>query len=442
MSATQRYVPQSPTPHSPPKTPDESLSGRAQETIATVTPFINVLDTHPKLSVSPDNDSPSSTPGAVTPITPGRPRTESILSGMGINFPADANPLPAGLDGNDDHDPAISSLPSDGRKEGAVHVEQLLAADMTRTLSDPISTTAASVPMGTSKSSAGGMKYPLPRAVSRDNKQLLPSDPSTIIPDSPGRSAISAKSRATSPRVPSTSTFPSSNGFASSSSFYANPTGSEHRERVVSPSRPTFFDSGSNENLPSINTTSTFNALLDEKPPIYSPAIDGKKEPSIKGNPYGTSDLYDPSLYAHPNAQNSSIQARNRSPYPSSLSHNEKAGAYGAHPLTSQSYNHPTTNEALNKVPFKDSVGYWLGMYFFFNLGLTLFNKVVLVSFPFPYVSSSSVRPACKTTADSHPDSHRTARFEWLCWMLFCPGTRCLRECSQSVKCHLLIPQL
>lgn len=36
---------------------------------------------------------------------------------------------------------------------------------------------------------------------------------------------------------------------------------------------------------------------------------------------------------------------------------------------------------------FYDSVPYWLGMYFFFNLGLTLFNKVVLVSFPFPYVS-------------------------------------------------------
>jgi hypothetical protein len=29
-------------------------------------------------------------------------------------------------------------------------------------------------------------------------------------------------------------------------------------------------------------------------------------------------------------------------------------------------------------------------MYFFFNLGLTLFNKVVLVSFPFAYVSRHS----------------------------------------------------
>lgn len=36
---------------------------------------------------------------------------------------------------------------------------------------------------------------------------------------------------------------------------------------------------------------------------------------------------------------------------------------------------------------FYDSPAYWLILYFFFNLGLTLFNKIVLVSFPFPYVS-------------------------------------------------------
>jgi hypothetical protein len=34
---------------------------------------------------------------------------------------------------------------------------------------------------------------------------------------------------------------------------------------------------------------------------------------------------------------------------------------------------------------FYDSVPYWLALYFCFNLGLTLFNKIVLVSFPFPY---------------------------------------------------------
>ncbi|KAJ9119303.1 hypothetical protein QFC24_005774 [Naganishia onofrii] len=37
------------------------------------------------------------------------------------------------------------------------------------------------------------------------------------------------------------------------------------------------------------------------------------------------------------------------------------------------------------KVPFTETTGYWLALYFTFNLGLTLYNKVVLVNFPFPY---------------------------------------------------------
>lgn len=44
-------------------------------------------------------------------------------------------------------------------------------------------------------------------------------------------------------------------------------------------------------------------------------------------------------------------------------------------------------DEAAKPTGFIGSTPYWLGMYFFFNLGLTLFNKVVLVSFPFAYVS-------------------------------------------------------
>lgn len=34
---------------------------------------------------------------------------------------------------------------------------------------------------------------------------------------------------------------------------------------------------------------------------------------------------------------------------------------------------------------FRDSQLFWLGLYFAFNLGLTLFNKGVLLRFPFPY---------------------------------------------------------
>jgi hypothetical protein len=48
-----------------------------------------------------------------------------------------------------------------------------------------------------------------------------------------------------------------------------------------------------------------------------------------------------------------------------------------------------SSRAAPEKEKFTDSQAYWLGLYFIFNLGLTLFNKFVLVSFPFPYVSSS-----------------------------------------------------
>jgi len=63
------------------------------------------------------------------------------------------------------------------------------------------------------------------------------------------------------------------------------------------------------------------------------------------------------------------------------------------HPLTGNNTSPAATPAGGGKKEFKDSEAYWLGLYFFFNLGLTLFNKIVLVSFPFPYVSSPSTKP-------------------------------------------------
>jgi hypothetical protein len=57
-----------------------------------------------------------------------------------------------------------------------------------------------------------------------------------------------------------------------------------------------------------------------------------------------------------------------------------------AHPLT-RALTDSAKVEAPTRTGFYDSPAYWLILYFFFNLGLTLFNKIVLVSFPFPYVS-------------------------------------------------------
>ncbi|WVO16811.1 hypothetical protein L204_104497 [Cryptococcus depauperatus] len=69
-----------------------------------------------------------------------------------------------------------------------------------------------------------------------------------------------------------------------------------------------------------------------------------------------------------------------------SVHYKEQAEFQSYRPLTGKEINHvstPTVHPA--KVSYTDSVGYWLGMYFVLNLGLTLFNKFVLVSFPFPY---------------------------------------------------------
>lgn len=57
------------------------------------------------------------------------------------------------------------------------------------------------------------------------------------------------------------------------------------------------------------------------------------------------------------------------------------------HPLSSSSTSKAKSSYAGETTKSVwDSEAYWLGLYFFFNLGLTLFNKIVLVSFPFPYV--------------------------------------------------------
>ena len=47
------------------------------------------------------------------------------------------------------------------------------------------------------------------------------------------------------------------------------------------------------------------------------------------------------------------------------------------------SYRSFMRNESFDK--FLKGQPFWLSLYFFFNLALTLFNKMVLVKFPFPY---------------------------------------------------------
>jgi len=174
------------------------------------------------------------------------------------------------------------------------------------------------------------------------------------------------------------------NGFASSSSYYTGTPGTEQRERIISPTKPSFDTVGGNDVLPVLQTqTLGPNALSDQQSPIWSSAIDGRKEPSIKPAAFGYEN-YEPTMYAHQSPKN-----RTRSPY---IPGQAKA-EYQAHPLSGVAYSQTARGAqaggtAVGEGGFYDSAAYWLGLYFFFNLGLTLFNKVVLVSFPFPYVSS------------------------------------------------------
>jgi hypothetical protein len=62
------------------------------------------------------------------------------------------------------------------------------------------------------------------------------------------------------------------------------------------------------------------------------------------------------------------------------------------HPSTLRGFSNPYLSNrpqlfipAKPKSNFYDSQIFWLGLYFIFNLGLTLFNKSVLLRFPFPY---------------------------------------------------------
>ena len=124
-----------------------------------------------------------------------------------------------------------------------------------------------------------------------------------------------------------------------------------------------------------------------------SPAADGKKEPSIKPAPIGLG------LGTHFEKQTYSFDAEL---YPrlrgyGVANHANPQHAYTQFPLSGQGAVQlndagvAATAEVEEKPKLTDMVGYWLGLYFFFNLGLTLFNKVVLVSFPFPYVSLATI---------------------------------------------------
>lgn len=106
-------------------------------------------------------------------------------------------------------------------------------------------------------------------------------------------------------------------------------------------------------------------------------------------SPRPNAGAFDPTLQPLPVSPTRPSSMMN--PYDPPSLHSRKYHPDELSPVTPMPLSAPLTDDAQSQAKggFYDSPAYWLIMYFCFNLGLTLFNKGVLVSFPFPYVSWS-----------------------------------------------------
>ncbi|WVQ82526.1 hypothetical protein IAT38_004655 [Cryptococcus sp. DSM 104549] len=394
-----KYTPQSPHPASPPQTP--SPADPAKPAVPSPLPLPNFSNpshypSQPHDMVAQPNGSssgaPATTPDAYTysPASPSSPHhppprssSSSSLSGMGINFQA-SNPLPIEL-----HSPVLDQSPdATGASSQGLPA---LAPGLAKSRSDDAPSLAQGATIGLGVPPSAGMAYSLSAGSgSGSTSGLAPSSSyaatnggSSGVNPNPASYALGIQSaldftpprpRTVSPRPPSSSQInsgssgvsanntlsPSSlgvgvgghGGFTSSSAIGLQMN--EPRGRVISPHKA---DTGGTS------------------PPDYVGASGLSSGLGASGLGGGTSagdNPYDPPHLRGGFGYNS-----------------HHAGNNGGFPLTGKEshlghhHNSPTVHPA--HVPFTDSVGYWLGMYFFFNLGLTLFNKFVLVGFPFPY---------------------------------------------------------
>ncbi|KAG7095740.1 hypothetical protein E1B28_006450 [Marasmius oreades] len=86
-------------------------------------------------------------------------------------------------------------------------------------------------------------------------------------------------------------------------------------------------------------------------------------------------------------------------PNPSVLNHDDQISPLPSPNSVSQP-THSTTTRRSYSQRIHESRTFWLVLYFFFNLGLTLYNKGVLVHFPFPY-TLTAVHALCGSLGSS-----------------------------------------
>ncbi|KAL0241858.1 hypothetical protein I308_106030 [Cryptococcus tetragattii IND107] len=296
------------------------------------------------------------------PDTLSRTSSTTSLSGMGIQFHS-ANPLPPSL-----HDKApLSAVPllrsySDDHRQRQQNDETLVSHQ----------TSSAAVP----GSAAPGASF------SGGNLNLRGRNSNTDslrIHRNSFSHSFSADRVPTVSTVSTTASFPPAPPSHPASACYPSPAAPRSRPGAspfvdARTARPAHQTSPSAHNTSSFATSSSIGLQMHEaRGRVVSPhhpdpsgpsppeiALDGTSQPS----PYDPPHLKANGAWGNENGHASTMY----------------------HPLTgkeSQYGSTPTVHPA--KVPFTESTAYWLCLYFFFNLGLTLFNKFVLVSFPFPY---------------------------------------------------------
>ncbi|WWC86512.1 uncharacterized protein L201_001389 [Kwoniella dendrophila CBS 6074] len=403
-----RYIPQSPKPDSPPQTPSPISPGKSTLSLSSIPPTLiastgqqemvdqiderdnNNIENKPKGTPEGYTYGQSQTSNTSNSLQRVESRSSSGL-GIGINFPPESNPLPKELhspklngsnfDQNSNYNimPNTTTTTIGGAAQPSISMQKRKSSDG----SIAISFQNQNQPNQNDSSSSSGMTHSLSAGSTSSQSQSylnnqhqhqnlspFPSNPN-IASSSSSSSSTSQSQYNTPPRPRTVSPRHGVNGsstFASGSSLGKSNLGlglggGEPRERVLSPHKL----SDPNGNVPS--TYNCNNEHFSEDNHNLRQGLNHND--SDPNNPYDNNYPKEKQNWQSANNAFNSFGGVGSQPY---------------FPLTGKEHmlgNSPTVHP--KKVPLTDSVAFWLALYFCFNLGLTLFNKFVLVSFPFPY---------------------------------------------------------
>ncbi|ODN90217.1 hypothetical protein L198_06235 [Cryptococcus wingfieldii CBS 7118] len=271
-----------------------------------------------------------------------RSSSSTSLSGMGIHFPPSSpSPLP----------PSLSPFPRPGESKGGY------GEGMQRSLSDD----------GSGKRWKGA------------------------VPDASGGGAASSGTAMAHSYSNAASLPPFAAPVPVHTQSSLHPTYTPTRPRTISP-RPPSSPSGQHPQAQESSqqgfaSSTAYGAMQSEA--ARGRVISPQKDPGAPSPLDPSSSSSSALAYASANGYDASNPYSSPSSTPLRSHHNggsSKDGYQSLFPLTGEESHlgsSPTVHQ--EKVKFTDSTTFWLGLYFLFNLGLTLYNKALLMSFRFPY---------------------------------------------------------